>query len=96
MSIKTVRIAGRSLRVRASEDESHLDRVVEELNQRIRDVQKRIPDSSESMLFVSLALMDELVSARQQLEEIRGGAQGTIQNLLSALETFESRPTHTR
>ena len=91
MSIQKIKIAGRTLTVKSENSEEHLHYVVDQLNQRIRETQAVIPDSSESILFVALALMDELVTTQQELEHIKHGAQNKIHHLLTALEAFEKR-----
>ena len=91
MSIQKIKIAGRTLTVKSESGDDHLYYVVDQLNQRIRETQAVIPDSSESILFVALALMDELVSTQQELDHIKHGAQGKIHHLLNALEAFEKR-----
>ena len=91
MSIQKIKIAGRTLTVKSENGDEHLHYVVEQLNQRIKETQAVIPDSSESILFVALALMDELVSTQQELDHVKHGAQSKIGHLLHALEDFEKR-----
>ena len=88
MSIRRLKIAGREIQVKSTDDQTHLTYIVEQLNQRITTTQSVIPDSTEAILFVALELMDELVSAQKRLNPIQGGTQHKIESLLKALEGF--------
>ena len=82
-------IGGRMIKVRSSSNEEHLLKVSEELNERIRETQQVIPDSREALLFVALALTDELMNTQDRLYEIQGAAEDKIENLLHLLESLE-------
>ena len=91
MSIRKLKIAGREITIRSNNSDEHLDEVVQTLNDRIREVQEMIPDSNEAILFVVLALTDELVTAESKLNRIQTSTHAKIENLLSALESFDHR-----
>ncbi len=86
-------IGGRIIKVRSSSNEEHLLKVSEELNERIHETQRVIPDSREALLFVALALMDELMNTQDRLYDIQETAEDKIQNLLGILETLEPLST---
>lgn len=82
-------IGGRVIKVRSSSNEEHLLKVSDELNERIRETQRVIPDSREALLFVALALTDELMNTQDRLDEIQGATENKIENLLNILESLE-------
>lgn len=91
MSIKKLKIAGREITIRSTSSDEHLDEVVDTLNYRIQEVQEMIPDSNEAILFVALALTDELVTAEGKLHLLQNTTQAKIENLLQALEQLDHR-----
>ena len=91
MSIRKLKIAGRSITIRSASPEEHLNEVVETLNHRIQEVQEMIPDSNEAILFVALALTDELVTAESKLHTLQNTTQEKIENILQALEQLDHR-----
>ena len=95
-SIKRVKVAGRQISVRAHSGEAHLNAVVQEVNERVEQMSHVIPDSTESLLFVLLSVMDELIRTQERLFELQEGTQQRVGNVLSALEDFERRHTQAR
>ena len=93
MSIRKLKIAGREITIRSASSDEHLNEVVDTLNHRIREVQEMIPDSNEAILFVALALTDELVTAESKLHALQNTTQDKIENILQALEQLDHRPT---
>jgi cell division protein ZapA (FtsZ GTPase activity inhibitor) len=93
MNIRKIKIAGRNLTIRSTGEDTHIDQVVEALNHKITETQRMIPDSTEALLFVALALSDELARAQNRLDLIQSSTQVKINGLLGALEAFENRHT---
>ncbi|MEE2644887.1 MAG: cell division protein ZapA [Myxococcota bacterium] len=89
MSIRKIDIAGHQITIRASSDDAHLEEVTRILDQRVREVKARIPDSTEALLFVSLALTDELLLAQQRLAYISEHGQARISELLQLLDHLD-------
>ena len=90
MKINQLTIGGRVINVRSSSNDAHLEAVTEELNARIEGVQSVIPDSHEALLFVALALTDELLNTQKRLDEIQGAAEDKVYRLLDLLEDFQT------
>ena len=89
MKVTQLNIGGRTINVRSSSDEEHLQLVSEELNERIRSTQSVIPDSHEALLFVALALTDELMNTQDRLYELQDATEEKVQRLLGLLEKLE-------
>ena len=94
MSIKQLNIAGRTITIRSTSDEEHLNEVAAVLSERILDTQTHIPDSSQALLFVALALTDELLTAHQRISDIEYATKSKLDSVLRALEVFELREHH--
>ncbi len=89
MKVTQLNIGGRWINVRSSSDEEHLQQVSEELNERIRATQQVIPDSHEALLFVALALTDELMNTQDRLYHLQDATEDKVQRLLGILENLE-------
>ena len=89
MKVTQLNIGGRTINVRSSSDEEHLKLVSEELNERIQSTQSIIPDSHEALLFVALALTDELMNTQDRLYELQDATEEKVQRLLGLLEKLE-------
>ena len=89
--MKTTRlnIGGRTINVRSSSDDQHLQLVSEELNARIMEIQKVIPDSHEALLFVALSLTDELINTQTRLDEVQHATEDKVRRLLKILESLD-------
>lgn len=90
MKINKLNIGGRVISVRSESSDDHLAVVSEELNARIDAVQSVIPDSHEALLFVALALTDELINTQNRLDEIQGATERKVHTLLNLLEDFQT------
>ena len=93
--MKTTRlnIGGRTINVRSSSDDQHLQLVSEELNERIMETQRVIPDSHEALLFVALALTDELIEVQNQLAEIQEITEDKVMRLVNLFEQLSPIPS---
>ena len=89
MSIRRIEIAGHYITIRAKADDEHLNEVIATLDERVRAVKVRIADSTEALLFVSLALTDELLLAQQRLNDISERGQTRIGELLQILDRLD-------
>ena len=89
MKITRLNIGGRVISIRSSSDEVHLTHVSEELNDRIAETQRVIPDSHEALLFVALALTDELINTQNRLEEVQIATEDKVGRLLDILESLD-------
>lgn len=89
MSIRRIEIAGHYITIRAKADDEHLNEVIATLDERVRAVKARIADSTEALLFVSLALTDELLLAQQRLSDISERGQARIGELLQLLDRID-------
>ena len=89
MKVIQLNIGGRVLNVRSSSNEDHLYRVRDELNERIKATQAVIPDSHEALLFVALALVDELMNTQDRLYDVQEATEEKIHTLLGLLENLE-------
>lgn len=89
MKVTQLNIGGRTINVRSSSNEEHLRLVSEELNERIHSTQAIIPDSHEALLFVALALTDELMNTQDRLYELQDATEEKVQRLLGLLENLE-------
>lgn len=92
MDVTQLNIGGRTINVRSSSDEEHLRLVSEELNERIKSTQAVIPDSHEALLFVALALTDELMNTQDRLYELQDATEEKVERLLGILENLEPVP----
>ena len=89
MKITRLNIGGRTISIRSSSNEIHLNQVSEELNERIMETQRVIPDSHEALLFVALALTDELINTQNRLEEVQIATEDKVGRLLDILESLD-------
>ena len=89
MKVIQLNIGGRTINVRSTSNEEHLLQVRDELNERIQATQAVIPDSHEALLFVALALADELLNTQERLYEVQEATEEKIHNLLQILENLE-------
>ena len=89
MKVTQLNIGGRTINVRSSSNEEHLRLVSEELNERIQATQSIIPDSHEALLFVALALTDELMNTQDRLYDLQDATEEKVQRLLGLLENLE-------
>jgi len=96
MKITRLNIGGRTISIRSNSNEIHLTQVSEELNERIMETQRVIPDSHEALLFVALALTDELINTQNRLEEVQIATEDKVGRLLDILESLDplSSPIH--
>ena len=86
---RLVNINGTPLYINTSQSHDEIDQVVEVANARIRELKSVIPDSNECLLFVILSLTSDLITAKERLEAIQGGAEQKVTMILEAMENFE-------
>ena len=93
MKVVKLNIGGRTINVRSNSDEVHLNQVADELNERITQTMRVIPDSHEALLFVALALTDELIEAQNQLAEIQEITEDKVMRLVNLFEQLTPIPS---
>ena len=93
MKVVKLNIGGRTINVRSNSDEVHLNQVADELNERITQTMRVIPDSHEALLFVALALTDELIEVQNQLAEIQEITEDKVMRLVNLFEQLTPIPS---
>jgi len=85
----TIAIGGHSFQIRSDADPEHVKQLADEVGARYDAIDKKGPRAEQefrALAMVAIVLMDELLDARKQREEIRENARGFAERLIARID----------
>jgi cell division protein ZapA (FtsZ GTPase activity inhibitor) len=85
----TIVIGGHSFQIRSDADPEHVKKLTEEVGARFDAIDKKGPRAEQefrALAMVAIVLMDELMDAQKQREEIRESARAFAQKMIERID----------
>jgi len=85
----TIAIGGHSFQIRSDADPDHVKQLAEEVGSRYDEIEKKGPRAEQefrALAMVAIVLMDELLDAQRQREEVRDSARAFAQRLIERID----------
>jgi cell division protein ZapA (FtsZ GTPase activity inhibitor) len=85
----TIAIGGHSFQIRSDADPEHVKQLADEVGARYDAIDKKGPRAEQefrALAMVAIVLMDELLDARTQRDEIRETARAFVEKLIARID----------
>ncbi|MCK9459192.1 MAG: cell division protein ZapA [Proteobacteria bacterium] len=85
----TIAIGGHSFQIRSDADPEHVKQLADEVGARYDAIDKKGPRAEQefrALAMVAIVLMDELLDARKQGEQIRESTRGFVAQLIARID----------